>query len=710
MQAKDTNIIMTNFVDLNTRWKSALAGGAALLALAGCATVTDSAASEAAKYVVEETAQATFVPAKAAPTYGSFGMDEAGMDKSVAPGDDFYAYANGNWARTTAIPADKSNYGMFTVLDDLSKKRTQEILESAKSDPNSRIGRAYASFLDEATVEAKGLAPIEPWLNEIRAMKTKADYVALAARGDRMGIGGVNYAYIGQDDKNPETYIPVLGQYGLGMPDRDYYLSNAAQFAGARTKYLAYLQNMLTLMGEKNAAARAQALFNFEKQIATAHWTKVDSRDADKTYNKMTVAQLTRLTPGYDYAAWLKGVGINSNEVIVSQPSALAGIARAVKAAPLTVLRDQLMIRSLSAYAGVLPDRIAKENFAFYGTALSGTPQMEPRWKRAVNFTVGGLSDDVSKDYIARFYPPETKAAADELVRNVVAAMGRRIDALAWMAPATKEKARGKLAAFTTKIGYPDRWQDYSSIDIKTDDLFGNAVRMNQWAHDDQLSKLGQPIRRWEWGMTPMEINAYANFGMNEIVFPAAILQPPFFDPNADAAMNYGGIGAVIGHEISHHFDDQGSKYDSTGKLTTWWTDADVAAFKAAAQKLVAQYNQYEPLPGQKINGEFTLGENIGDLAGLAVAYDAYKASLGGKEAPVLNGLTGDQRFFLGWAQVWRRNYREANLSQRLTTDPHSPSIQRAWVVRNQDAWYDAYNVQPGQKLYLPAGERVHIW
>lgn len=692
--------------------KAALVSGVAMLALAGCATTEGSASNDSAQASIDAATNATFVPAPVAPkpTYGDFGMDVAGMDKSVAPGDDFYAYANGNWARTTAIPSDKSNYGMFTVLDDLSKKRTQEILEAAKSDPNSRIGLAYATYLDEAGVEAKGIAPIEPWLNEVRALKTKGEYAALAAKADRMGIGGVNYAYVGQDDKNPETYIVVMGQYGIGMPDRDYYLSNAPQFTKTRAQYQTYLTNMLTLMGEKNAAARAKAVYDFEKKIATAHWTKTDSRDADKTYNKMTVAELTRRAPGYDYAGWLKGIGVNVNEVLVNQPSALTGIAKAVQQAPIGVLRDKLLISSLSSYANVLPDRVAKENFAFYGTALSGTPEMEPRWKRAVSYTVGGLGDEVSKEYVARFYPPETKAAADELVKNVVDAMGRRIDALKWMAPATKEKARGKLAAFTTKIGYPDRWNDYSSIAVKADDLFGNTMRMNEWAHNDQISKLGQPIRRWEWGMTPMEINAYANFGMNEIVFPAAILQPPFFDPNADAAMNYGGIGAVIGHEISHHFDDQGSKYDATGKLTTWWTPQDVAAFKAAAQQLVDQYNLYEVLPGQKINGQFTLGENIGDLAGLAVAYDAYKHSLGGKEAPVIDGMTGDQRFYLGWAQVWRRNYREANLSQRLTTDPHSPSIQRAWVVRNQDPWYDAYKVTPEQKLYLSPEKRVRIW
>lgn len=692
-----------------TSAKAALMLSAAALTLAGCATTPAETAD--AQQQVEATSNATFVETTVAkPTYGNFGFDIAGMDQNVKPGDDYYAYANGTWAKSTAIPADRSNYGMFAVLDDLSKSRTREVLDEAKNDPNSRMGRAYASYLDEAAVEARGLAPIQPWLNEVRALKNKADYAALAAKADRMGIGGVNYAYVGQDDKDPETYVVVMGQYGLGMPDRDYYLSNEPQFATVRAKYQTYLQNMLTLAGETNAAARAKAILGFETQIAKAHWTKTDSRDADKTYNKMTVAQLTKMAPGYDYAGWLKGIGANVNEVIVSQPTALAGIAKAVKAAPVSVLRDKLLVGSLHSFASVLPDAVAKEDFAFNETTLSGTPEMQPRWKRAVDYTVDSLSDDVSKEYVARFYPAETKAEMDTLVKNVVAAMGRRIDALEWMAPETKQKARGKLAAFTTKIGYPDRWHDYSSIDIKSDDLFGNTVRVREWSHNDSLAKLGQPIRRWEWGMTPMEINAYANFGMNEIVFPAAIIQPPFFDPKADPAINYGGIGAVIGHEISHHFDDQGSKYDATGKLTTWWTPQDIAAFKAAAQKAVAQYGAYEILPGQKLNGEFTLGENIGDLAGLAVAYDAYKASLGGKEAPVIDGMTGDQRFFLGWAQVWRRNYREANLSQRITADPHSPSTQRVWSVRNQDAWYDAYGVKPGEKLYLAPQDRVRIW
>jgi putative endopeptidase len=341
---------------------------------------------------------------------------------------------------------------------------------------------------------------------------------------------------------------------------------------------------------------------------------------------------------------------------------------------------------------------------------LSGTPEQEPRWKRAVNFTTAALADDVSKIYVERYYPPETKAAADELVRNVVAAMGRRIDNLAWMAPATKARARAKLANFRTKIGYPSQWRDYSGLEIRRDDLLGNAMRSAQFEHEYQIGKLGGPIRRWEWGMTPMTVNAYANFSMQEIVFPAAILQPPFFDPNADPAINYGGIGAVIGHEISHHFDDQGAKYDEFGRLADWWTPADVQAFQAAGKALVDQYNAYEPLPGMKIKGDFTLGENIGDLAGLTVAYDAYQHALGDKPAPVIDGTTGDQRFYLGWAQVWRRNYREENLRQRLLTDPHSPSEQRVSVVRNLDPWYPAFNVEPGQKLYLPPPTRVRIW
>ncbi|KTE17183.1 peptidase M13 [Sphingopyxis sp. H115] len=657
----------------------------------------------------EEAAAAPAAENASKPAIGDFGFDQAGMDKSVQPGDDFYAYANGTWAKNTEIPADKSNYGMFTALNDLSQTRTREILDAAKGDPDSMIGRAYASYLDGATVEAKGLTPIQPWLNKIRAVE-KQGLAALLAEADRSGVSHFFGGYVGQDDKNPDVYTYIIFQGGIGMPDRDFYLKENERNTALQAAYLKHLENVLTLAGETDAAARAKAIYDFEKQVATVHWDKNDSSDATKAYNKMTVAELAKAAPGFDWSTFIRGIGVKEDTLIVSQPSAFTGEAKLLADAPIAVIRDLLIVRSLDGFSGVLPDAVAQETFSFYSTALSGTPQMEERWKRAVDFTTGNLGDAVGKDYVAKYFPPETKAAMDTLVKNVLHAMGRRIDGLTWMQPQTKVKAREKLANFTTKIGYPDQWKDYSKLEIRADDLFGNALRSNQFAHDDNIGHLGGPIRRWEWFMTPMTINAYANFGMNEIVFPAAILQPPFFDPHADPAVNYGGIGAVIGHEVSHHFDDQGAKYDETGKLADWWTAEDVKAFEAAGEALIAQYNAYEVLPGEHLDGKFTLGENIGDLAGLTIAYDAYKASLNGKEAPVIDGLTGDQRFFLGWAQVWRRNYREQNLSQRITTDPHSPSIQRTWVSRNLDPWYKAYQIKEGQKLYLAPKDRVRIW
>ncbi len=644
-----------------------------------------------------------------APQYGNYGIDTAGMDRTILPGNDFYGYVNGAWARNTTIPSDKSNYGMFTVLGDLSLQRTRGILDAARGDANSAIGRAYTSYLDAATVEARGLAPINPWLTRVRALGDRAGYAALAAQADRAGIPTLFAGYVGQDDRSPDHYIFSLYQGGIGMPDRDYYLENAQRYQDARTAYVTYLTQMLTLAGEQNAAARAQAVMAFETRIAGAHWNRLDSGDATKVYNKMTVADLTRLAPGYDFATYLHGLGDNEADVLVGQPSAFTAMAAIYAETPVEVLRDQLIIRSLSSYADQLPDAVANANFAFYGTALSGTPQRETRDKRAVRFVEGVLSDDLSQQYAAQYFPPATKAAMQTLVGNVLAALGTRIDNLSWMQPETKVRARAKLANFTVKIGYPDQWRSYDGLDIRADDLFGNAWRSAQFEHDYQIGKLGGAVRRWEWGMTPMTVNAYANFSMNEIVFPAAILQPPFFDPNADAAVNYGGIGAVIGHEISHHFDDQGSKYDEHGRLADWWTPSDLAAFQAAGQRLIAQYDAYEVL-GEHVGGEFTLGENIGDLAGLAIAHDAYIKSLNGQEAPVIDGTTGEQRFFMGWAQVWRRNYRDTNLLQRLTTDPHAPSIQRAWVVRNIDAWYSAFNVQPGTSLYLAPADRVRIW
>ena len=644
------------------------------------------------------------------PTYGTFGIDTAGMNTTVTPGNDFFQYANGTWDKNTQIPADKSRYGMFNVLDDLSKERTRTIIEEQSKDPNSKIGAAYQSFMDEAAVEAKGLTPFEPWLSEVRGIKTKADLTKVYAEADHLGIGTPYQMFIGQDRKNSDAYALNVYQGGLGMPDRDYYLSKDPKQVETKAKYLQHLTNMLTLAGEKNAEARAKAILAYETKVAKVHWPRADSRDANKTYNKMTLAEIRKSAPGFDFSTYLKDEGANVDYVIVYQPSAFKGINKLIGSTPIAVLRDQLLVRSLDGYADYLPKKFDDENFAFYGTVLSGTPEQEPRWKRAVNFTVGSLGDDVSKLYVAKYFPPETKAAADKLVHNLISAMDHRIDKLDWMSAETKARAHAKLAAFTPKIGYPSQWRDMSGLVIDRGDLLGNAMRSNRFETDYELGKLGGPIRRWEWGMTPMTINAYSNPTMVEIVFPAAILQPPFFDPNADDAVNYGGIGAVIGHEMSHQFDDQGAKYDLHGNLVDWWTPADAQNFQSRLDKYEAQINAYEPLPGMHVNGKLTMGENVADLAGLTVAHDAYITSLNGAAPPVIDGTTADQRFYLGWAQVWRCKTREPALRQQLLTDPHSPCPVRTDVVRNMDPWYSAFDVQAGQTLYLAPADRVRIW
>ncbi len=685
-----------------------------LIALAGGTILGGCAAREAqlappAPVMAPETAAPVPAPGPK-PQYGTFGFDMAGMDSGVPAGDNFYQFANGTWAKSTPIPADKSNYGSFNVLDDLSRERTRGIIEEQAKEANSRIGNAYASFMDTAAVEAKGLAPFEPWLNEIRAIRAKKDLARLYSDADQLGIGIPFNMFIGQDRKASDQYALNVLQGGLGMPDRDYYLSKDPKLAETKAKYLQHLTNMLSFAGEANAAARAKSIVDLETKIAQIHWTRAESRNATKTYNRLSLAELRKLAPGFDFPGFAKADGMSVDHVIVFQPSAFKGIAELLGRTPLPVLKDQLLVRSLDAYSAYLPQKFDQENFAFFGTVLNGTPEQEVRWKRAVDFTVGALGDDVSKLYVAKYFPPETKAAADQLVHNLIAAMDRRIDKLEWMSAETKTKAHAKLAAFTPKIGYPSQWRDMSGLNVERTDLLGNAMRSAHFDHEYETGKLGGPIRRWEWGMTPMTINAYSNPTMVEIVFPAAILQPPFFDPNADPAVNYGGIGAVIGHEMSHQFDDQGAKFDLHGNLVDWWTPADTQNFQSRLDKLEQQYNAYEPLPGMHVIGKLTMGENVADLAGLTVAHDAYLASLGGKEAPVIDGMTGDQRFYLGWAQVWRRSYREANLRQRLLTDPHSPSEQRANIVRNMDPWYPAFNVLAGQKLYLAPADRVRVW
>ncbi|TVV70593.1 M13 family metallopeptidase [Sphingomonas solaris] len=661
---------------------------------------------------VEKAAVGPVAPPQAGrPQIGTFGFDEAGMDRSVPPGRSFYDFANGTWAKTTPIPADRSNYGMFNVLEDLSNDRMRGIIETAAKAPGSKIGDLYASFMDEAAVEAKGVAPVKPQLAAIAAVSSRAAFAKQLGQSLRDGVSGPIGAGVSIDDKDPDKPVVQIAQSGLGLPDRDYYLKADPKLAEAKAAYVAYLAKLFTLAGEPNGMARAQAIVAFEGRIAGVQWTRTESRDSDKTYNPFTRADLDKKAPGFDWAGFLGAAGLEKQPLyIVAQPTAIAGAAKVMAETPLPVLKDYLWARTLDDAAPWLAKSFVDAHFAFHGTVLDGTPENRPRWKRGVALVKNAMGEAVGEQYVARYFPPEAKAEADKLVKNIIAAMDDRLANLTWMAPETKVKARAKLAAFRPQIGYPTKWRDYSALPIARGDLYANVQAATRFEWNRGLGKLGKPADRDEWFMTPMEINAYANPVWNEIVFPAAILQPPFFDPKADPAVNYGGIGAVIGHEISHHFDDQGRKYDATGRLAEWWTKEDVARFTALTDSLVKQYDAYEPLPGLHVQGGLTLGENIADLAGLTVAHEAYRLSLAGKPAPVIDGFSGDQRFYLGWAQVWRRSYREANLRQRLLTDPHSPSEQRTAVVRNLDPWYDAYKPAPGSLLFLPPAQRVRIW
>lgn len=645
------------------------------------------------------------------PKIGTFGFDVAGMDRTIKPGDDFAAFAGGVWDKTTEIPEDHATWGMFNVLQDVSNEQTRTILSDAAATPGNKTGDFYASFMDEAAADAKGIGPIKPWLKEIDAIQDKTALAIEMAKLTRYGVGGIFGMGVGQDSKSPQTYVVNLGQAGLGLPDRDYYLKNDAKLADIRGKYQSYIATMLGFAGVPDPVSRANAIFNFEKNVAQVHWTRIESRDADKRYNKLTFTEIEAKAPGFPWAEYTSTIGMAGRPYyIVGQPSAVAGEAKIFADTPLSVLKNYLVLRVMRSYAPYLSKPIVDANFAFTGTVLSGTPQQQLRWKRDVAVTSGALGEEIGKTYVARYFPPESKAAIDQLVQNIIGAMSVRLDKLEWMSSATKAKAHEKLAAFTPKIGYPSVWRDYSALNIKRDDLVANIAAANSFEYRRNVNKLDHPVDRTEWGMTPMTINAYANPVLNEIVFPAAILQAPFFDAKADPAVNYGGIGVVIGHELSHHFDDQGRKYDKTGKLTEWWTKEDVARFTALTDKLVKQYDAYEPIPGQHIQGGLTLGENMADLAGLAVAYDAYHRSLNGKPAPMVGGLTGDQRFYLGYAQVWRSKFREPALRSQLLSDPHSPGKFRTDEVRNIDAWYKAFNVQTADALYLSPADRVRVW
>jgi putative endopeptidase len=662
------------------------------------------------------------VPAAAAdgskPDIGSFGFDVAGMDRTTRAGDDFVTHTSGTYLKTLEIPADKTSFGMFTKLRDLSQERTRTIIEKAAASggaPGSeaqKVGDFYASFMDEAAIEAKGIAPIKPELDKIAAIADKTQLAAMFGRFSRIGVSTPIGVGVGPDRKNPDAFQVGASQGGLGLPDRDYYLDMAnPKFAEARAKYQAYVATLLGLSGFADADTRATAIIALETKIAATHWTRVERRQAEKTYNPVARADLDRAYPGVDWGQLLTNAGLEGQPVInMSTPSALQGAGKLIDSEPLAVWRDYLAFQLLRDVAPVLPKAFVDANFDMYSKTLGGQPAQTPRWKRGVDTTTAVLGEALGKLYVADYFPPDAKAKADELVKNIIAAMDARLANLAWMDPSTRTAARAKLAAFKPKIGYPDKWLDYSALEIRKGDAIGNMERATEFQYARQVAKLGKPVDRSEWFMTPMTVNAYANPVWNEIVFPAAILQAPFFDAKADPAVNYGGIGAVIGHEITHHFDDQGRKYDKTGKLADWWTPQDVERFKVMTDKVVAQYGAYEPLPGKKINGELTLGENMADLAGINIAFDAWKLSLNGKKAMAIDGWTGEQRFFLGFSQVWRQKYRDAILLQQLTTDPHSPGNFRPYVVRNLDAWYAAFDVKPGEKYYLGPAERLKVW
>ncbi len=655
---------------------------------------------------------------KAKAELGSFGVDTSGMDKNVTPGNDFFRYVNGAWVDRTEIPADRSNWGGFAILRNLSDERTRAIineLSKGKNAPGSsaqKIGDFYASFMDEAAVEKAGYDPIKPMLATIAQINSPAQLASFFGQANRLNIDLPVSLGVQQDLKDNSTYAVYMGQGGLGLPDRDYYLKDDnARYVAARDKYKVYIANLLQLAGFDDAEARAARVYDLEKTIAETHWTVAERRQAEKNYNPVMVSDLAAKMPGFDWVSYLQATGVaGQNRTIVAQPSALTAAAKLTGSVPIETWRDYLAVRVINDAAPMLSKPFVDANFDFSGKTLSGTPQIKDRWKRGVDLINATLGEAVGQIYVARYFPPSSKAKADTLVRNLTRAMDSRLKKLEWMAPETKAKAQTKLAAFTPKIGYPDKWRDYSALVIKPGDVFGNVLRATAFDYDRQLAKMGKPVDRSEWFMTPQTVNAYANPLMNEIVFPAAILQAPFFDPNADPAVNYGGIGAVIGHEISHHFDDQGRKFDPKGNLADWWTPEDIKRFEALTKQVVKQYGEYEPLKGVKVNGELTLGENMADLAGITIAYDAYKLSLNGKPAPIIDGLTGDQRFFLGFGQIWRSKYRDAALQRQLATDPHTAGHFRPYVVRNIDAWYAAYGAKPGEKFYLAPADRVRIW
>ena len=650
------------------------------------------------------------------------GIDLQYIDAGVRPQDDFYKHINGKWLADFEIPADKGSYDSFDQLFDTSLDQLKGIVEGLQksvdaADPDQpKIADLYASFMDEARVESLGLHPLDAEFARIDALKSTQDLAPLIAHLNQLRVGAPFFPFVHIDNKDPSRYVLDLQQGGLTLPDRDYYLLDDEKMQQARVAYSKSLEKMLTLAGDKNAKAEAAVIIALETKIAKIQWSRVETRDPIKGYNKTALAQLKLLAPTLDWQAYLSAADAAGkvDYVIVGQPTYLGAMAKLLQQTPLSTWKIYFRWQLLNAMAPYLSKAFVDENFAFEGTALGGIPQNLPRWKRGLGVVEGGLGEGLGRLYVKQYFPPASKQRADELIKNLLAAYKADIDTLDWMSPDTKRKAQEKLAKFRPKIGYPDKWRDYSGLTVDKNDLLGNVIRSQVFGYHHNINKLGQPVDRDEWGMTPQTINAYYNPEFNEIVFPAAILQPPFFNAKADDAVNYGGIGGVIGHEISHGFDDQGSQYDGNGLLLNppgWFTQEDLNKFKAKTQALVAQYSAYEPVPGYHVNGELTLGENIADNAGIAIAFKAYKLSLQGKSSAVIDGMTGEQRFFAGWAQVWRGKMRPDTQIINIKVDPHSPDAVRGTVPEsNLNAFFETYDIKQGDKMYRAPDQRITLW
>jgi putative endopeptidase len=646
------------------------------------------------------------------------GLDLAGFDRAVRPQDDLYRFAGGAWLARTEIPPDRSNYGSFIILDDQAQEEVRNLVVSASKTPNrapgsdpQKVGDYYLAYMDTERVESLGLAPLRSELARIDAISSPRDVARHIGHMQRLGVGHPFAWFTTPDSKNSSVYIGSLFQSGLTMPDRDYYLSPEEKYAQFRAKFAAYVEQMLARAGERNAKSAASRIAALETRIANYQWTKVQNRDPVKTYNPMSLPEYQKLAPNIDWLSFFDGLGAPVQKLDVSQPTFITGIGQLVKTVPVADWRLYFKFQLLDDYAPVLSAQFADLEFDFHQRTLNGVQEPRPRWRRAVDSMDNNMGELLGRMFVEAHFPPEAKRRMLELVGNLIRAFDLSIDGLEWMSAATRAEAKRKLSKFTVKIGYPDTWRDYAAYSVRSDDLFGNVQRGAEFEIKRLIARAGGPVDKGEWLMTPQTVNAYYNSTTNEITFPAAILRPPFFDMDADDAVNYGGIGSVIGHEISHGFDDSGRQFDGDGNLRDWWTAEDGDRFRQRAGELEKQFAGYSVLDNRHLNGELTLGENIGDLSGMEVAFKAYKLALGGKPAPEIDGFTGEQRFFLGWAQVWRRKYRDEELLKRLLTDPHSPSEFRAnGPASNIDAFHDAFAVKPGDRMYRPPEQRVKLW